>query len=391
MSDPVSQRLRRFASSPGAREAAAAFLVARLLGSLAAAIALAGIPSFPMAPALDYLPQARGPLYNMTIGLWERWDALWILRAAEQGWSAGNQGAAVFPLYPLAIRALHRAGIPWLVGALSISNVCFLVGLYLVYRLAEIDHGAETARRAVWLQALYPGSLFFLAPYSEALFLALSAGALYAARRRRWWLAGLLGGAASATRVVGVLVVGALAVEFWQQRREPNRVRLRSALSLLLSPLGLLAFILFWRLQSGNPFEFLVQSRLWGRSLMAPWNTLYLGLLQAGQSIDRYPRGVYLLEAGGAVALLAVAIGGLRVLRPSYSALLWLGILPLVVNPVPVRLFCSLLRYAAVLFPASIALAAMVRRPTLNEALRLLLAGLFALCTALFITSHWLF
>jgi hypothetical protein len=48
--------------------------------------------------------------------------------------------------------------------------------------------------------------------YSEGLFLALVAGMLAAAHRRVWWVAGLLGLAASLTRPTGAAAAGALAV-----------------------------------------------------------------------------------------------------------------------------------------------------------------------------------
>ncbi len=383
---------RRIVASPALRESLVAFVTVRLLGSLVAAIGLAGIPSLPMPAALGYLPAPGGPLYNATIGLWARWDAAWWLRVAELGYSPGNQGATFFPLFPLAIRALHALGLPSLPAALLVSNGCFVAGLFFVHRLADMDLGGpEVARRAVWFQALYPGCVFCLAPYSEAPFLALAAGTFFAARTRRWWLVGLLGAAASATRIVGVLLVAPLAVELAQQWRESSpRPPLRAAMALPAVPLGLAAFMLYWQRTCGRPLEFLAQLQAWGRVPMAPWTTLRLGLAQATADFDRYPHAVYLLEAGAILGLLAVAVGGLRVLRPAYSVFLWLGVAPLLLNPAPIRIFCSLLRYSAVLFPAALVMAAVVRRPSTNEGIRLIFAGLFALCTALFVTSQWM-
>lgn len=384
---PFQARERSWAAL---RTAGAAYLVARLIGSIAAAIAIAGIPALPPVAALGYAPAPKGPIYNLTIGAWERWDAIWIIRIAEHGYSAGTQGSGFFPLLPLSIRALHALGLPSLVAALLVTNACFLAALYFTCRLAEIDLGIDAARRAVWLQALYPGSLFCLAPYTEAPYLALVTAAMYAARTRRWWLAGALAGAASGTRIVGVLLLPALVVEFVLQRRESPKVRWRDALALILAPSGLVLFSLYWNARTGDPLEYLHQLNAWGRVSTPPWTTLRMGLQQASAHIDQYPHAVFWLEAGAAVALLAVGIVALRLLRPTYSAFLWLSVVPLFVNPAPIRVFVSLLRYSAVLFPAGFVLATMMRRASLNEAVRLVFAGTFAVCTAMFVTSNWM-
>ena len=53
---------------------------------------------------------------------------------------------------------------------------------------------AATPRPALLLLAVFPGALYFGAPYSESLFLLCSVGAFLAARKDRWALAGLAGG-----------------------------------------------------------------------------------------------------------------------------------------------------------------------------------------------------
>src|SRR5262249_39525183 len=160
----------------------------------------------------------------------------------ERGYTPGNMGAAIFPLFPLSIRALHALGLPSVVAGLLIGNACFFAGLCFVYQLAALDVDEQTARRAVWLQALYPGSFFLLAPYPEPVYLALASGAFLAARRRRWALAGLAGAALSATRNLGVLIGPALLVELALQRRETPKTPLRQGLWLGLVPLGLGSF-----------------------------------------------------------------------------------------------------------------------------------------------------
>ena len=62
------------------------------------------------------------------------------------------------------------------------------------------------ARRAVLLFALFPSSLFLWAFYSEGLFIALGAGAVWADRRGKRGLAAALLMGIGATRSVGILI-----------------------------------------------------------------------------------------------------------------------------------------------------------------------------------------
>src|SRR5919202_1436557 len=75
-------------------------------------------------------------------------------------------------------------------GALStygvlISLTAFLFALYFVYRIAEEGWGVRVAKGAILALAFFPTSFFFNAVYTESLFLALSAGAVWAARVRQ--------------------------------------------------------------------------------------------------------------------------------------------------------------------------------------------------------------
>src|SRR4051812_6048519 len=158
-----------------------------------------------------------------------RWDAVWYLNIAQDGYGAHGR-PAFFPLYPILLRAGGWVvGSPVIAGAL-ISTACLVVALVVVHELARLELGAPAARWTVVALALSPMSFFFSAVYSESLFLALSAGALLAARRGRWWWAGALGACAAATRSAGVVLLVPLALLAWRPlsegggpRRHPAR------------------------------------------------------------------------------------------------------------------------------------------------------------------------
>src|SRR5699024_9465323 len=133
-------------------------------------------------------------------------------------------------------------------------NAAFLVALYVLYRLAELELGEQVARRSCWYLALFPGSLFFLAPYTESLYLLLTVCAFFAARRSQWLIAGLSAAVAGATRNVGAFLIVPLSVELaMQYRAAPPAARpalRRRALWIFLCPVGTLSYLLYWHLEA---------------------------------------------------------------------------------------------------------------------------------------------
>ena len=201
------------------------------------------------------LSASFGRVGNVLMAPAIRWDSIWYVQIAHSGYS-NSHDPAFFPLYPLLIRVVG-----WVVGSLPlagllVSLVSLLAALEIVRRLTELELGTEAAGAAVLLLAFTPMAVFFSAVYTESLFLALSAGMFLAARRERWWLAGVLGGLAAATRVTGVLLVIPFALLFFEQRRRaasarplglvlPARRHFRKVLWGLLIPAGVVSYSAF--------------------------------------------------------------------------------------------------------------------------------------------------
>ena len=177
---------------------------------------------------------------------------------------------AFFPLYPLLVRlAAELLGTPSSMEAVSavatgISLVALPFALWFVYRITEELHSAPAARAATLALAFFPTAFFLNAAYTESLFLALSAGAVWAARvRRNLLLACLFAALATATRNVGVFLLIPLAASWW-----PDRARLgaRGVIHLALATSGLAAYSVYLWLRSGDPLLFLHEQARWGRS-----------------------------------------------------------------------------------------------------------------------------
>ena len=176
------------------------------------------VPGWP-APAF-------GHGWSQLFLVWERFDGLWFLKIANSGYSVTDHSAAFFPLYPLVIRVVSfvLGGHPY-AASLLVSNGAFAGSLVVLYFLTASELSESGARKAVLYMAVFPSAFFFLAPYSESLFLLATLGAFWGARRGKWWVAGICGVLASATRNVGVLLVPALVLEALHQRRRSDGER----------------------------------------------------------------------------------------------------------------------------------------------------------------------
>ncbi|HEY6029003.1 MAG TPA: glycosyltransferase family 39 protein, partial [Gaiellaceae bacterium] len=160
---------------------------------------------------------------DLLFGTFEHWDAQWFMHVARDGYNPVS--AAFFPLYPLLVH-----GVAWVVRSTLVAGTLLSLASAgaAAWALAEIARpllGPRGARDAVLYLALFPTAYVFTAVYSDALFLALSAASFLAASRGRSWAAGVAGGLAVATRLVGIALLPALVFLLWPRaRREVARL-----------------------------------------------------------------------------------------------------------------------------------------------------------------------
>lgn len=219
------------------------------------------------APARgDSLSTARagGALGDLFIGAFAHWDATWFVHIAQHGYDS-KQSTAFFPVYPLIVRELtHVTQSPYVAGTL-VSLVAGGIGVAIVHRIARMFLSADGAWDTVLLIVLYPLAFVFTAAYSDGLFLALAAGSFLAALRNRPLAAGLLGGLAVGTRLVGVALLPALALLLWPRPFSPRRALLRLA-PLLCLPLALGFYAIYLHVHLHDAGAFLhAEDVFWNR------------------------------------------------------------------------------------------------------------------------------
>jgi hypothetical protein len=377
----------------GLRPCLGVFLAARIGLSLLSVLAVHLIE--PLDP-VD-VPGRAAPLasqgWHNAIDATERQDAVWYLRLADEGWSTDDPSAAFFPLYPLTVRA-----VAWilpgedLLSAILVSNVAFLGALLALFALTAEAFGDRIARRAIVVAAIFPTSFFFLAPYTESLFLLLSILAFREARHDRWGRVAVFGALAALTRSVGIVLLPALALEAISASGDRGRAGGRRALGGRLAgaaaiALGPLCWFGWWGVVHGNWLAPLDAQGYWGRELQPPWVSLgravgYAWSFQSYWLLD-------LLIVGLAIAGLASALPALRASEALYGAMSLL--LPLV-DPFPDRPLLSVPRFAVVVFPALWGLsgAGLGRRLPAALVTSVLAAG-WAISAALFVNWRHLF
>jgi len=327
------------------------FIGARLLLSALGVIGVGHVTQ--NVPPSDAVPagwEAATPGFHNAWDGTDRWDAGWYIRIARDGY--GSYGsAAFFPAYPLAIRAVWSVvGGDGLAPALLVSNAAFFLSLLLFHQLTSDEYDLATARRAVVLLAAFPTSFFFLAPYSESLFLLFSILAFREARRDRWWSSAMAGASAAFTRSTGIALLPALVVEAINRSREDGRSAVPRVAAALCVAVGPALYFAFWAAR-GHATAPLTAQGAFGRALTFPLVTLGRTVALATRGFST-PIALYRMVDLLVTLPVIVAIGvGWRRWRPSYATYVGIGLVFLLSDSISIRPLASVPRYIIVFFP----------------------------------------
>ena len=191
------------------------------------------------------------------------WDSVHYLEIMNHGYPdrVGDdfpETIGFFPLLPLLTRPL-AAFMDGPAAMLIVCNVASIAGVLFFFHWCRRTVGPCKAFLACMLLLSYPPAMFFSAAYTEPLFCATTAAALYFADCRRPWLAALAAGLGSATRPTGVAVSFVIWVE--SIVRTAPRDRLRSAgkfIALgLLSASGIIGYATYLTYRYGTPMAYI--------------------------------------------------------------------------------------------------------------------------------------
>jgi hypothetical protein len=375
------------------------FVLVRIGLFLVGLLSVAVLPANGAAKVPGIATPAVTHSWSVMFTAWERWDALWYIRIATHGYAPDDGSAAFFPGYPLLVRdaAWLTGGHP-LLGAYLVSSVALVVGLTLVYLLTEFEFDRDLARRTVVLMCLFPTSFFFFSPYSESLFLALSVGAIFAARRSSWMLATLLAVGATATRNMGVVVGLAIAVESLRQviaAGSRGRALLlglsRTAGVGAGSLLGIAAYLAWWGWHARSATVPFSAQGGWQRHFRLPWVSLWDGVHEGLRWIGIYSGGYQLVDL---IVVGVALLGAVWVMIKTpiayrvYTAVSLVAPLCLVFGARP---FMSMPRFVLVLFPVFWAFAVFTRRFSAWNVVTTTSAAGLGMVSLLFVNWYWVY
>lgn len=289
---------------------------------------------------------------------WANFDGIHYLNIATQGYTTD---ARFMPLYPLVIKLFsYLIPSPFIVGFILL-NIFFLASLFVLKKLLAFDYDKKRITWTIIFLLLFPTSFFFGAVYSESLFFLLTLLSFYFARKKQWLLAGIFGALASATRIVGIILLPALLVEYAMQKKKS----IKDLFGVCLIPLGTIAYAIYNYVRWGNPLYFLqAQGELSnGRavnSIILPPQLIYryIKILFTVSPIQ-YDWWIAFLEFGMFwFAAILVYIMWKQKIRLSYLAFAVLGMLV----PVMSGTLTGFPRYVLPLFPLFIAMSGVKNR-----------------------------
>jgi hypothetical protein len=343
------------------------------------------------------------------MNIWSHWDGEHYVALAMGGYlhPPDNVSPAFFPLYPLLMRSFAGlfggpiSGATLSVWGTPLSLLFLPFAFYFIYQIALDSFDEQVARGTVFTLAFFPTTFFLNAAYTESLFLALSAGAIWAVRvRKEMLLACVLAALAGATRNVGVFLVVPLVYE-WIKDMETFRWRgiyLPAALG------GLVAYMGYLWVRFGDPLLFYCAQKNWGRKATGPVETAGRAWGSAVEGANRlldpalfaHPAvgnvANHLAEAGNffnlvffifaVVALLA----GLRYLPLSLSVYGLLLVAPAALFGTPESPLMGTPRYVLVAFPIFIVLGLLSRNRALFGGWLAMSALLSLVLCALFVS-----
>ncbi|WP_338672527.1 mannosyltransferase family protein [Streptomyces sp. SCSIO 30461] len=252
--------LARLRSAPAA-PALLGYAAVRLIGMVVLAIAAA-------ATGKDGLHRLKG-----------RWDAVWYVRIAENGYGyevtlpdhSVHSDLAFFPLLPALERGVSEA-LPFLDAAtagLVIAWVAAFGAAWGIYAVGAQVAGHRAGVLLAVLWGVYPTAFVQSMAYTETVFTAFAAWSLYALLNGRWITAGALCAFAGLTRPSAAALVMAIGITalVCLVRGGFGSLTWRMAAGVVLASLGWLGYVVFVAVREGSPTAYFEVQAAWGNNI----------------------------------------------------------------------------------------------------------------------------
>jgi hypothetical protein len=209
---------------------------------------------------------------------------------------------------------------------------------------------------------VFPTSFYYGAVYTDALYLLLSLLSFYFARKSRWVLAGIAGYFAGLARLIGIVLLPVLLLEWYLQYKK-GKVDIKmlvktffkhKAFTLFLIPLGIITYGSYLYITNGDFFLFQKAMAQWNQEkFVFPPQVFYRYIKIFLFAPQNYVYFVAVVEFVAAIFYFLLSVYVTKKVRVSYGVLMFLTLLV----PVFTGTLQSMPRYILHLFPAFIALS----------------------------------
>ncbi|AKM82188.1 TPA: hypothetical protein DD449_03720 [Candidatus Berkelbacteria bacterium] len=343
---------------------------------------------FDIAPANgNYLIKEIHP----AISMWLVYDYGWFKDIVAKSYDFSRHSMAFFPLWPATIWLFSK--IFYFVNthiiAFVLANLITLADCWIFYKLVQLDYDKDTAYRSVKYFLFFPMSLFLASAYSEPLFLLGVLSSFYFIRKQQYLLSGFGGIIASASRLVGSIMLLPLVIEVIKQKI--TKENWWKTLGILIAPLGLLGYMYFLKTNYGDCLGFLhaYQNSDWNRgygynAFNLFWNDIKIifSFHGFGPSKDYVDA---MMTTGSVLVMLTVLLSNIKKIRLSYFVYaILIMLVPLFSNSLD-----SLNRYVLPIFPFFMVLGILGRRKWVDSLITVTFLVLLGLFTVMFINRWW--
>lgn len=387
-----------------------AYAVARVVALLALWVAATW---FQNPAGVGHADPGIGDLFGL-------WDGVWYERIVRDGYPVplpvdADSGKvtysawAFYPLYPYLVKAVMVTGLPFTAAGVLLNVVLGAVAAVLIWAVLRTGvHADRQPQRdrlalvAACLWCFYPTTAVMLKPYTEALAVALVAGALLLMVRRRYLLVALvalpLGLARGVAPALGCAALIHLVVRWREDRaagiRPLERQRASAVVMLGALAVSAVAWPVVAGLVTGVPTAFFDVQAAWGQRPDKGPFVLWVEWAWQGKGVA----GVVVLVA--LVATYVALVLGRHGRWISIEARAWALAYPLYLFAV-VRPITSMWRFLLLDFPIAALVASVAMRTANGQSvvphwrrrvgvvLLVVVAGLFWWTCAFLVYTPW--
>lgn len=215
-----------------------------------------------------------------------KFDSGFYFQIADNGYpkvnmsqSSSATSISFFPLYPLLIRAMKLLHISSsnLINSLILSNVLLVFALYYIYRICE-ERGFHK-KEIYFVLALilcYPYSIFYSVPYTESLFLFLSAATIYYSIKGDYLKASIFAGFSAITRFPGFLNVAYVFFMLLSEEafKTDTLKHIKKVIAyMIVSVIPITIYFSYMKYSTGDFLAPLHDVGNWGRTLSIPFKS----------------------------------------------------------------------------------------------------------------------